>query len=210
MDVAAFVAQWLPRPRSTLLEVGCGDGELARALADQGHLVTAIDPKAPTGRIFRQLALEDFEAAAEFDAVVANRSLHHVHDLDAALGKVRSLLKAEGVLILNEFAWDQMDESTAAWYRAHFEGTEPSNPSLEPGAFPGRWVEEHAGLHTSTVLEERLVSYFTTEVFEWVPYIARNYLYRVELENDEAEAISDGRSRALGFRYVGRKLPSPN
>ena len=112
MELSDFVAECLPRPRSKLLEIGCGDGELALGLSAQGHFVTAIDPRAPSGPIFRQISLEDFDSAPTFDAVVANRSLHHIEDLDAALGKIHSLLAPHGVVILNEFAWDRLDEPT--------------------------------------------------------------------------------------------------
>ena len=60
------------------------------ALDDLGHQVTAIDPAAPDGAIFQPVALEDFADPVEFDAVVASRSLHHIHDLGAALSSCRA------------------------------------------------------------------------------------------------------------------------
>ena len=48
-----------------------------------------------------------------FDAVVASRSLHHVPDLALAVDKIAQLAP---LLIVEEFAWDQLDERTAAWY----------------------------------------------------------------------------------------------
>src|SRR5262250_202357 len=41
---AAFVARWLPRPPyTTVLDVCCGQGRHARALARRGYRVTGID-----------------------------------------------------------------------------------------------------------------------------------------------------------------------
>jgi SAM-dependent methyltransferase len=204
VDFTEFVTSSLPAAPCTVLEVGCGEGELALYLADYGHAVTAIDPEAPPGSIFRGVGLEDFDAPSPFHAVVANRSLHHIHDLDAALGKIRSLLEPDGLLIVNEFAWDRMDEATAAWYLSH-DVDKDHNTSLQPDNFPDMWMREHAGLHVSAVLEEGLANHFQKETFEWVPYIARYYLDRDSLEAAEAKAISEGRIRAIGFRYIGRK-----
>lgn len=41
----------LPPVPSSLLEVGCGTGELALALSAAGYRVVAIDPDAPNGEI---------------------------------------------------------------------------------------------------------------------------------------------------------------
>ena len=70
--------------------MGCGEGELACALARVGHLVTAIDPRAPDGPIFWRVRLREFSDAGRFDCVVASLSLHHIEDLGRALDKVAS------------------------------------------------------------------------------------------------------------------------
>jgi SAM-dependent methyltransferase len=207
MDFADFLLGTLPQAPVPVLEIGCGAGELALTIAERGHPVTAIDPHAPTGTIFRQVSLEDFNEAKTYVAVIANRSLHHIHDLDTALKKIDSLLEPNGVVILNEFAWDRMDEPTAHWYLSRVNEPKPHDVSLQPGNFPDMWVEERADLHPSSALRDGLATYFETEMFEWVPYIARHYLERVALESEEAEAISQGRIHAIGFRYVGRKKP---
>ena len=47
--VLAFARGVLPAPPARILEIGAGDGELAAALREGGHEVTAIDPKAQDG-----------------------------------------------------------------------------------------------------------------------------------------------------------------
>jgi SAM-dependent methyltransferase len=139
-----FVLSQLPPPPRRVLEVGCGQGELARALAEAGYDVLAIDPEAPDGEIFRKTTIEELDEPGPFDAVVASLSLHHVHDLGAALDKLRRL--SAGPLILNEHAWDRL---------------EPMTPE---------WEAEHEGLHGYGVMRAELDARFEEQFFEWRPY----------------------------------------
>ena len=139
MGFADFVLSQLPRTPSRVLEIGCGDGQAALALAASGHEVTAIDPVAPEGPIFERVTLEEFVRAQPFDAVVASRSLHHVPDLTHAVDKIAQLAP---LLIVDEFAWDRFDEGTAAWYLARLDGASKSVQQCLR-----EWNEEHAGLH---------------------------------------------------------------
>src|SRR5215211_7732235 len=84
-----FVLAHLPAPPARVLEVGCGEGELARALDERGYDVTAIDPAAPAGPIFRRIKLEELEDDARFDAVVASCAFHHMgENVDLNLARV--------------------------------------------------------------------------------------------------------------------------
>ena len=71
VDVLVFVRASLPEPPARVLEVGAGDGQLAAALRDLGHDVTAIDPKGEAAGV-QPVALLDLEApAGSYDAAVA-------------------------------------------------------------------------------------------------------------------------------------------
>src|ERR671916_2137771 len=113
--VEEFVLGQIGDPPARVLEVGCGAGELAQALARAGHSVTAIDPRAPEGPIFQRVRIEEFSDPHPFDLVVASLSLHHVEDLGRALDKVADSLRAGGALVVIEVAWDRFDEATAEW-----------------------------------------------------------------------------------------------
>jgi SAM-dependent methyltransferase len=205
MNVESFVRDHLPSASERVLEVGCGTGELAIALARRGHSVTAIDPEAPEGPIFKRLSLEEFVDEDLFDAVVANRSLHHVHDLAAGLDKIHSLLRPGGVLILNEFAWDRMDDRTARWYLSKRSEPDPKDSSLLPDNFPHAWVEERSDLHDSNKMLRLLDGRFSRESFEWVPYLAEYYLERPDLLAEEEDLGHHGEISLIGFRYVASR-----
>src|SRR5436309_9493962 len=92
VDFTAFALSQLPEPPRRVLEVGCGyDGGVAPELAAEGYDVLAIDPEAPEGPLYRQIALEDLDDPGPFDAVVGGRVLHHVDPLDSALDKLAAL-----------------------------------------------------------------------------------------------------------------------
>lgn len=207
MDTAQLVVEHAPAP-ARLLEVGCGEGHLARRLVELGYDVVAIDPDAPEGDIFRRASLEEFDSPQPFDVVVARRSLHHIADLEAAVTKIHSLLHEGGTLILDEFAWDQMDARTAQWYHSNVTEPRPEDESLHHDRFPGAWVAEHYGLHGSGAMRRALEGLFDERQFERVPYIAEHYLKRPDLVEIEHDLIRRGAISALGFRYAGvRRTP---
>ncbi|MDQ2984048.1 MAG: class I SAM-dependent methyltransferase [Actinomycetota bacterium] len=210
-DFTDFVLAQLPRP-CRLLEVGCGAGELAHTLDAAGHDVLAIDPAAPEGAIFQRVTLEELELQGDvgvhlhhFDAVVASRSLHHMHDLGAALDKLALLAP---LLILDEFAWDRLDARTADWYESERRvllatGAEPEE--LDPDG----WVREHEDLHGFEAMRTALDERFEARHFEWAPYLYR-YLDGVATESLERTLIEMDAIAALGFRYAGVSSTTPS
>jgi len=195
MDRTAFVVTALPPPPARVLEIGCGRGELARALDAAGYDVLAIDPQAPEGPIFRRSTIEQLHSSAAFDAVVAAYVLHHVESLDAALDRVVALLEPEGRLVVEELGWDLADDATLEWYARH-------GGAADLDAARAEWHAEHAGLHGYSAMRAALDARFVERSFERQPYFCRS-LHREDLETSEREAIAGGEIRALGFRYVG-------
>jgi|SRR5687768_3486631 len=205
MDVLQFVTAQLPRAPSRVLEVGCGDGRLARALDDLGHQVVAIDPAAPEGAIFQAVALEEFADPGPFDAVVASRSLHHIHDLADALSKLQRLLMPGGRLIVVEHAFDRLDEPTADWYLEKRRAKGPHAPSSRH-ACVAEWKADHAGLHDYPSMRRELDWHFIERWFAWTPSL---YLELAgALEHEERRLIEAGSIQATGFLYVGEPRPA--
>jgi SAM-dependent methyltransferase len=193
------IIRLLPEPPSRVLEVGCGRGETARALRDAGYDVLAIDPEAPDGDIFVRVTLEELENRA-FDVVIAQRSLHHITDLDAAVAKLAELAPR---LVVDEFAWDVLDGPTAEWYEGQRRvlaaaGHEPDGPPV------AEWREHHAGLHGFDAMRSALVKKFVGVRFESMPYLYR-YLGGEATRDLEQTLVDTGAIRPLGFRWVGRR-----
>jgi ubiquinone/menaquinone biosynthesis C-methylase UbiE len=182
VSFTAFVLSHLPPPPRRVLEVGCGRGELALALAAAGYDVVAVDPDAPEGPIFRRATVEELNEPGPFDAIVAAFSLHHVEDLDAVLDKLRDLL--DGVLIVDEFGWDLLDEATARQYDLDMDD----------------WRLEHADLHRFEKVRRAMDKRFSERHFEWEPYFSRHLGAD---EDEELRLIEAGEIRPLGFRFVG-------
>jgi hypothetical protein len=183
-----------------VLEVGCGyEGGVAPGLAAAGHDVLAIDPHAPEGPLYRRIALEDLDDPGPFDAVVAGRVLHHVHPLGPALDKLARLAP---LLILDEFAWNHMDEPTVAWYEGQHRllvaaGCEPKGP---PDL--AEWRSRHADLHPYETLRREIDPRYRERHVEWRPYFYR-WLGGPATESLEEGLIAAGAIRPIGFRLVG-------
>jgi hypothetical protein len=200
MDFTAFLLSQLPPPPARVLEFGCGPrGGVTPALVEAGYDALGIDPLAPAGPRFRSIALEELDDAGPFDAVVAERAFHHVADLDVALDRIAELAP---LLVLDEFAWEQLDESTRDWYESRYRlladaGEEPDGPSDL-----GHWVAEHDDLHTSGSMLSALRTRYQERGFG-----RRAYLYRwlggEGTEELEERLIAAGEIKPLGFRWVG-------
>jgi SAM-dependent methyltransferase len=109
-----LVRRAVPRGAGDLLDVGCGQGRLARELAGPGRRVLGVDPDAASverarvlGDGYPELAFATAgfldsgwgDAPGSFDFISFVASLHHM-DEEAALDKARELLRPGGRLVV--------------------------------------------------------------------------------------------------------------
>ena len=202
-----LVLAHVPPPPARVLEVGCGRGELALALDEHGFDVVAVDPEAPEGPVFRQVALEDFWDERRFDAVVASLSLHHIPNLDGALGAIASFLPPGGPLVIQEWASERLAGRTARWWYEQRRtlasvGRADSEVQDDYVAWT-RHNEEHlADLHRTPALRDAIGARFLERFFEWRPYL---YSWRLDdtLEPLERALVEEGAIEATSWLYVG-------
>ena len=194
-----FAQTHLPPPPARLLEVGCGDGELAHALGELGYEVVAVDSSAEPvetargkGVDARVATFPDFEASP-FDAILFTRSLHHVSPLDEALERARDLLSAGGTLLVEDWAWERVDAATAEWaYGLRATLSALGLVSIDGWEYEDSprtaWHREHEHhIHTSGAMLEAVSRMFEVEAPEKTQYFYRYYVRDLASEPAGAE-----------------------
>lgn len=115
-----LIRRAVPPGAADLLDVGCGQGRLARTLAGAGRRVLGVDPDADSVELAKELsrgrpglAFEPTgfldtgwgDVPGSFDFISFVTSLHHM-DEEAALAKARDLLRPGGRLVVIGLARD--------------------------------------------------------------------------------------------------------
>jgi len=130
----------VPAPGRLTLEVGCGEGRVARDLARLGHMVVALDAsptlvaKAAAADLAGRYLLADAAALPFpdrcFDIVVAYNSLMDVADMPAAVHEASRVLVPGGRLCVC------VTHPTAD--AGKFQSKAPDAPFVIPGSYLGR------------------------------------------------------------------------
>ena len=107
----SFFDGLVPVPGRCTLEVGCGEGRVARDLAERGHRVVGVDSSptllryarqaSPAGRFVLADAAELPFPASSFDLVVAYNSLMDVEDMAATVREAARVLDPGGRFCLS-------------------------------------------------------------------------------------------------------------
>lgn len=230
-ETAAFLSAHV-RPRSTILEVGCGDGEVAFELLRRGYDVTAIDAEAERVARAQELGVRavtaswpDF-AGNPVDAIAFTRSLHHIDPLDQAVAKARELLLPGGALLVEDFAFRETDHATVDWFlkmlRDNQENILPVEHSfvmrlLSASDAMLEWQRNHTqALHSITSIKTAVAKQFTIQSAESAAYLYR-YLVPVLPEtavatitrflDEELRAAARGEISLTGQRIVATPKP---
>jgi SAM-dependent methyltransferase len=199
-DVIAYVRSSLPGPPARVLEIGAGDGSLARTLGDAGYDVVAIDPGSG-GEGVLPVALADYEAPPRsFDAAVAVVSLHHVEPLDESFARLAAVVRPGGTLVIDEFDVARFDERAAAWQMRQRAAAGIAHPDHE-----GSWstdLRDH--MHPVAKIRAALAPAFDVGAPVPGPYLYRWDLHPA-LRAVEETLIAAGELPATGARMVGTR-----
>ena len=228
-----FIRRSLPQGARRVLEIGCGSGELAASLLQDGVSLIAIDNDADSIAAARGLGVDariapwpDFEDGL-FDAVLFTRSLHHMHPLEKTVQRAADTLVIGGRLIVEDFAYETADEKTLQWFADVIDQLDGADLLVKGDDFLSTlrsrnetlkiWRENHeSGLHTAANVFAEIRRVFGETQCEEAAYYFR-YLSRVivptadrdkvlqDLAEEETELIARGTILALGRRFVAER-----
>ena len=99
---------FIPKGVKHILDVGCGIGDHAQILAEQGYEITCISPDKNDQKAFETIGnhqitfsldgIETFESDQIFDLVLMSESSNYF-DMDIGFAKCRSLLRDDGHIL---------------------------------------------------------------------------------------------------------------
>jgi SAM-dependent methyltransferase len=221
-----FVERFLPAECRRILEVGCGRGELAASLSNIGYSVVAIDSDPESVAAARSLGVDAHVAIWPdcFDAVLFTRSLHHIHPLDESIRRAANSLAHEGCVIVEDFAYESVDEKTLRWFTSALRLLEATGSLDANNGFLEKvlsktetlkaWRQNHENeLHTATeidaqlekvfgrVVRENVACYFRYTANAITPTKKRNAILQAFAKQEEMLS-ADGSIVALGRRFV--------
>ncbi len=225
-----FVKRFLPAECRRILEVGCGKGELAARLSKDGYSIVAIDSDPESVAAARSLGVDAHVAAwpdcdlGRFDAVLFTRSLHHIHPLHESVRHVANSLADGGLIIVEDFAYESVDEKTLRWFTSALRLLEAMGSLAANDEFVERvlsktktlkaWRQNHENeLHTASEIDAQLEKVFGRVIRQNAPYYFRypaNAIIVADKHDEILQAFAkqeetlsaDGSIVALGRRFV--------
>lgn len=203
-EVEHWIRAQLPPAPVRVLEIGAGDGALARSLRTSGYDVTAIDPK-PEAPDVVPVALADFTGAGEpFDAALAVVSLHHVEPLDRSVERLAAVMRSGSPLLVDEFDVAALDDRAASWWLAQ----RLARGAAEPETPAELVATMRSKIHSLDHLLRVLGRWFEVGERERV-----TYLYRWKLDESlrpaEEQLVAEGALPPTGVRFTALRRAPP-
>jgi 2-polyprenyl-3-methyl-5-hydroxy-6-metoxy-1,4-benzoquinol methylase len=231
---ADFVAASVPAG-SRLLEVGCGNGQLAAELNRRGFIVTGIDADNECVAQAGKLGVEAFaaewpatgpDAHRTFDALAFTRSLHHIDALRESIAAAHCCVQPGGQLLLEDFGHDEIGPEVLRWFIGWLHSPRvaallvPERSKLIPALLSSAdalttWRHYHAHehrLHTAAAMRDAIDGAFTLRAEMNVPYLYRYLIPVLPVSRDARDVVSDAladeaRAAAAGeFVPIGRRI----
>jgi SAM-dependent methyltransferase len=229
-ETLSFVLDSVGAPPRHLLEIGCGDGDLAARLHGLGYQIVALDSDAKAVRAARARGVDarvarwpDFEGGA-YHALLFTRSLHHLRPLAPAIARAAQLLQPDGVVLVEDFAFQDATESTVLWFQGLLRGLQAAG-AIEPGAecFAravleseeplATWHHDHDhDLHAADTMRWALAEHFDLIVEHECPYLYRYVIPLLSPNEAGCRVVREvlAQEREMAARgvivHVGRRL----
>ena len=232
-ETASFIANHVP-PGASLLEAGCGAGDVALELQSSGYRVTGVEADEALSTLAEARGVNlvcgpwpDVDCPP-VDAVAFTRSLHHIHALADSVAQARRLLRPDGVLLLEDFSYDAANRAAVDWLVATLRSEPvrammiPSDDELATGLLGAvdpleEWRRDHDhDLHTWQTMVAAVEAELDVEMTRAVPYLYR-YLVPVlppspdaaellaSIRDDEARLGASGEIHLIGRRLVASR-----
>jgi SAM-dependent methyltransferase len=215
---------------ATLLEIGCGRGDVAAALQRLGYVVTGVESGDEELRIAHSKGVRVIAgewpnvSSPSTDVVVFSRSLHHMKDLAGAIDTAHRALIGPRRLLIEDFDFSAADGATVEWLVSKV-GEAAARGFLRPHVdeFATRvaaasdplkaWSRDHDHhLHDADRILTSVIRRFVVDERTDVPYLFR-YLVPVVIESSNSWAWlrdvfheEQRRGETRGLKLIGRRI----
>ena len=193
-DLGEPVLQLLnPKPGETLLDLGCGDGELTLRLIDAGCHVIAVDSSPAMvesslakGINARMMDGQHLEFEGVFDAVFSNAALHWMIQPREVIAGVRRALKPTGRFVAEMGGQGNVVSVLVALTKARqHRGLVPVNPWYFPSVEEYRQLLEEAGFQVPLIQLIPRPTALPGELRGWLETFAGSFLNTATAEREE-------------------------
>jgi trans-aconitate methyltransferase len=195
-DLATPVIELLnPQNAEHILDLGCGDGRLTKALQDIGCVVTGVDYSDNLVEAAKTLGVNAYQMDAhhltfnnEFDAVFSNAALHWMTEAEKVIAGVKRALKPKGRFV-GEFGGHGNIQSILDALQIALKERGINLADVNPWYFPTveeyKGLLEQAGFRVDTIELIPRPTPLPTDILGWLEVFANGFTNRLP-ESDQS------------------------